>query len=216
MSCVLALASPAIAADAPPALVVNKTGAQLFSRQDEASPVLATLRRGERLTPLAQGIGPTSWYMVRVLSGDIGWVKASDVDVSYEVTELFKENIPSGPIYTWSAVTSAGRTFAGTFTADADPATGTVSGIWTLRDSAGKNVMGGSWSANKTEKGWNGAWSARVLGSKNEYSGTWTTSHRFPTGASFADLFEAAAKEVIGGEWLATGNSGSWSIYRPK
>lgn len=214
--CVFLFASLSLAADAPPTLTVSRSGVQLYTQQDEASTVVATLKQGEQLTPLAQGIGQVSWYMVRTGNGEIGWVKASDVNAGYDVTELFKESIPSGPVYTWSAVTSAGRTFSGTFTAEPDPATGTVSGSWTLRDNTGKIVMGGVWSANKVDKGWNGAWRAAVSGQNAEYSGTWSTNHRFPAAARFAELFEAAVKEVIGGEWRSGSYSGSWSIYKPE
>jgi hypothetical protein len=209
-------ASFSLAADAPPKLTVSRPGVQLYAQQDDAATTLATLRQGEELIPLAHGIGAVSWYMVRTAKGDIGWVKASDVSAGYEVTELFKESIPSGPVYTWSAVTSVGRTFSGTFTAEPDPSTETVSGTWTLRDNTGKTVMGGTWSANKSDKGWNGAWRAAVSGKSVEYAGTWSTNQRFPAAARFADLFEAAVKEVVGGDWRAGAYSGSWSIYRPE
>lgn len=214
--CSFLFASFSLAADAPPKLTVSRLGVQLFAQQDEASTVVATLKQGEELIPLAQGIGPVSWYMVRTAREEIGWVRASDVSAGYEVTELFKESIPSGPVYTWSAVTSTGRTFSGTFTVEPDPATGTVSGSWTLRDNTGKTIMGGTWSANKADKVWSGAWRAAVSGQSVEYSGTWSTNQRFPAAARFADLFEAAVKEVVGGDWRAGAYSGSWSIYRPE
>jgi hypothetical protein len=211
----LVFASFCSAADAPPTLVVSRPAVQLYTHQDEASAVVATLKQGEKLIPLAQGIGPVSWYMVRTANGEVGWVRASDVTAGYDVSELFKESMPSGPVYTWSAVTSTGRTFSGSFTAEADPTTGNVSGSWSLRDNTGKNVMGGVWSANKVDKGWSGSWRAAVSGQNAEFSGTWSTNHRFPASARFADLFEAAVKEVIGGDWRSGAYSGSWSFYRP-
>src|SRR5579859_5476840 len=61
----------------------------------------------------------------------------------------------------WSASSSNGRTFAGTWTADAHPQTGGVTGAWTLRDSASKILMSGAWSASKSPQAWNGAWRAK-------------------------------------------------------
>ena len=112
----------------------------------------------------------------------------------------------------WTAKSSTGRTLGGTWTAVADPTTGAVSGTWTLVDAKGRTVRRGGWSAAKSRTGWNGAWRAAVSGSKAEYSGTWSAKVSLKPNASFADLFETAAKTVVSGNWRAGRQSGAWSI----
>jgi hypothetical protein len=113
---------------------------------------------------------------------------------------------------TWSATSNNGRTFAGTWTAKIDPATGTVSGTWTLIDAGGKTVMGGGWSAAKSKTGWSGSWRAVVSGRQGEYSGTWTADLDLPPNVPFSQLFERAASAVVSGRWRAGRYFGAWSI----
>jgi hypothetical protein len=113
---------------------------------------------------------------------------------------------------TWSARSSTGRTLAGTWTAVADPATGTVTGTWTLGDAKGNPVRRGGWSATKSRTGWTGAWRAAVSGSKTEYSGTWSADVDLKPDARFADLFKMAVETVVSGNWRAGRQSGTWSI----
>ena len=113
---------------------------------------------------------------------------------------------------TWTARSSNGRTFAGTWTAVADAATGAVTGTWTLDDANGRTTARGAWSAAKARKGWNGAWRAVVAGRKGEYSGTWSAAVDLKPGAQFADLFELAVEQLVSGNWRAGGHSGTWAI----
>jgi hypothetical protein len=113
---------------------------------------------------------------------------------------------------TWSARTSTGVTFGGTWTAAADPKTGAVTGTWTLNDASGRTVRSGGWSAAKSPKGWSGAWRAAVSGAQGEYSGTWTASLDLKPDAPFADLFQSALKAAVSGSWRAGAQSGAWSI----
>jgi len=196
------------AAEASPVLTVGESGAYLYARQDEELEKIARLEKGEELILLAYAAGTVSWYMVKTQKGAIGWVKSSDVRADDRVQKTFREV----QLSTWSARTSTGRTFSGTWTGAADPSAGTAAGSWTLLDGAGKTVMSGTWSASKSSKGWNGAWRALVTDRRNVYSGTWSANVRLAPNARFADLFEAAIKEVVGGSWRAGGPSGSWSI----
>ena len=118
----------------------------------------------------------------------------------------------SGRLNTWSARSSTGRTLGGTWTATADPSTGTVTGTWTLIDAKGRPVMRGGWSAAKKRTGWTGAWRAAVAGSKEEYSGTWSAGVDLKPEARFADLFKMAVQKVVSGNWRAGRQSGAWSI----
>lgn len=113
---------------------------------------------------------------------------------------------------TWSARSSTGLTLKGTWTAVADPTTGTVTGAWTLDDAKGKTVRRGGWSAAKSPTGWTGAWRAAASGSKTEYSGTWSAGVDLKADARFADLFEMALQTVVSGKWRVGRQSGTWSI----
>ena len=113
---------------------------------------------------------------------------------------------------TWSARSSTGRTFSGTWTAVANPRTAAVTGTWTLVDAQGRAVARGGWSAAKSRTGWTGAWRAAVSGSKTEYSGTWSAAVELKPGAPFADLFKMAVQTLVSGNWRAGGQSGAWSI----
>jgi hypothetical protein len=113
---------------------------------------------------------------------------------------------------TWSARSSKGLTLSGTWTAVADPTTGTVTGTWTRVDGKGRTVRRGGWSAAKSPAGWTGAWRAAASGSKAEYSGTWSAGVELKADARFADLFEMAVQTVVSGNWRAGRQSGTWSI----
>jgi hypothetical protein len=192
--------------------VVGESGANLYARQDDESEIIAKLEGREELIPLAQAVERESWYMVQTQKGAVGWVKSSDVRTSEQVEKVFKE-IRSN---TWSARTSTGREFSGTWSGEADPSTGAVSGTWTLSDGKGATIMGGTWSGNKSLKGWSGAWRAVVGGRRDEYSGTWTADTRLAPEARLADLFEAAVQDVVGGSYRAGAQSGSWFIRAAK
>jgi hypothetical protein len=118
----------------------------------------------------------------------------------------------SGREGSWTARSRAGRTLKGTWTAVADPKTGSVTGTWTLDDAAGKTAMRGAWSAAKSTKEWTGEWRAIVSGRTGEYAGTWNASVELKPTSPFADLFELAAKNVVSGNWRAGGQAGAWSI----
>jgi hypothetical protein len=129
---------------------------------------------------------------------------------------------PAGTVYggdgqsalpnTWSARSSTGRTLAGTWNAVVDPATGSVTGSWTLDDAKGRPIARGAWSAAKSPTRWTGAWRAAVAGSKTEYSGTWSADVDLKPNAHLADLFKAAVKTAVNGNWRAGGHSGVWAI----
>ena len=112
----------------------------------------------------------------------------------------------------WSARSSTGLTLMGTWTAVADPTSGSVTGTWTLVDAQGRTVTRGGWSAAKSPSGWTGTWRAAVSGAKPEYSGAWSAGVDLKTDARFADLFEKAVQTVVSGNWRAGRQSGAWSI----
>jgi hypothetical protein len=112
----------------------------------------------------------------------------------------------------WSALSSAGLTLGGTWTAAVDPATGAVTGTWTLVAAKGFIATRGAWSASKAPTGWRGAWRAVADGRKEEHSGTWTAAVDLTADASFAELFTKAVESAVTGSWRAASRSGAWSI----
>jgi hypothetical protein len=117
-----------------------------------------------------------------------------------------------GRVGSWSATSSTGRTLTGTWTAVADPATGTVTGTWTLLDAGGRTVLRGGWSAAKSPAGWTGQWRAAVEGRRSEYSGTWSAAVDLAPDATLAGLLDHAVRTVASGRWRAGRHSGAWSI----
>jgi hypothetical protein len=202
------------AADSSPVLTVRESGVALYSRQDEYADKIAILQKGEVLTPLAEAVGKESWYLVQNKQGLSGWVRATDVLVSEQVKETFKEQNVSGS--TWTAIDSKGRALEGSFTVDSGAAPDRASGSWTLRDAMAKIAARGTWTAQKFSTGWSGTWRASVESQKTEYTGSWTADFSQTRETRFAELFEAAARDAIRGVWSSGSNSGSWSIRMAK
>jgi len=115
-------------------------------------------------------------------------------------------------VNSWAARSSAGLTLGGTFTATEDPATGAVTGTWTLVDAQGRVAMRGAWSAAKAASGWSGNWRAVVEGRRGEYSGSWNAKVDLKPTAKFADVFTKAVEAAVSGTWRAAGQSGAWTI----
>lgn len=113
---------------------------------------------------------------------------------------------------TWSANTSSGRSFGGTWTGAIDASTGTASGTWTLMDRSGRVLMRGTWSAAKSESEWRGSWRALISGQKREYSGTWSCALDHPPDSPLSGLFEKALQQAVNGTWRSVGQSGGWSV----
>lgn len=115
-------------------------------------------------------------------------------------------------VNTWTARSSTGQIFAGTWTVTPADDDTTATGTWTLDNAQRRMVARGTWSASKATAGWNGAWRASTTGSAASYAGSWSAPLPLDTTASFARLFEAAADAAVSGTWRASALSGSWSI----
>ena len=207
------LDSPAPAAEIAPAFTARESGVSLYSRQQTDSEKIATLKRGEHLTVLAEMIGRQTWYMVRTQRGLVGWIRATDVSGGEQVREVFKE---PRKISTWSAQTATGRNFQGSWTVAAGAAPDHASGTWTLGEGNDKIVLRGTWSARKFSTGWNGTWQASVEGRNQKFTGSWTADYPQTDDAPMGDLFSSVTRTVIRGIWSAENDSGSWSLQGAK
>ena len=212
--CSMIVAAPRAHAASAPSLTVRETGVALYAQQDAETDRIATLEKGESLTPIAEAVGRETWYMVRTKRGLTGWVRGADVVADSQAKEAFKGQ-ESGSS-TWSARNADGRVFNGTWNVAPNSTQRSASGGWTLSDANGAIVMRGGWSANKHETGWNGVWRAAVEGREEELTGSWSAELPHVRNAAFSDLFAAAAKEALRGLWTGANASGSWSIRYAK
>jgi Bacterial SH3 domain len=199
-----------LAASPTPGLTVRETGVILYSGQDTDSLKLTTLQKDEPLTLLAEAVGNETWYMVRTRQGLIGWLRASDAILSEAVKRGYSQELVSTS--TWSAQTSRGPTYGGTWSVEPQSSAAAAAGTWTLQDAGGTTIFSGSWSAEKFSTGWNGVWRAHSQGSKEEYSGSWSADLSHDADVPFTALFEAAARNAVRGVWTGGSQSGTWSI----
>jgi hypothetical protein len=210
---VLSLPSFCHAAEAIRALTVREAGAPLYVRQEAESDKIATLQKGESLTPLAEAVGQQTWYMVKTQNGLVGWVRGTDVTGEDQLRESFNEQkSKEQKVSTWNAQTATGRIFEGGWTVDPASSADKASGTWTLGEGASKVLLRGTWSAQKFSTGWSGTWRAAIQGQGREFTGSWTAD--FPQGreTSIGELFLTAARDAIRGIWIAENDSGSWAI----
>ena len=198
------------AAESLPVLTARETGVALYARQDAETDRIATLEKDEILVPIAESVGGEVWYMVRTKRGLIGWVRGIDVVISNEAKDTFREREPGSS--TWSARTSEGRTFSGTWTVAPNATNENAAGAWTLNGPNGSTMMRGTWTADKHSTGWNGVWHASAEGRETEYAGSWSADFPHMRNVRFSELFAAAAKQAINGLWTGGSESGSWSI----
>ena len=133
--CLLVLSLPSFcnAAEATRALTVREAGAPLYAQQEAESDKIATLQKGQLLTPLAEAVGQQTWYMVKTSHGLVGWVRAVDVSAGDQLRQAFKEQSKRS---SWSARTTTGRTFEGSWTVEPASSADKASGTWTLGEAS--------------------------------------------------------------------------------
>src|SRR5215475_892222 len=143
--CLLVLSLPSFcnAGEATASLTVREAGGALYAQQDAESDQIATLQKGQLLTPLAEAVGQQTWYMVKTPQGLVGWVRATDVSPGDQLKQAFKEQSQRS---SWSARNTSGRTFEGSWTVEPAPSTDKASGTWTLGEGLDKTVLRGTWS----------------------------------------------------------------------
>jgi hypothetical protein len=71
---------------------------ELFTDPDESSAVVATLKKGDEISPLANTLGAEGarWYLVKAKNGTVGWIRQSDTDESRRLEKFFK-SLPAEP-----------------------------------------------------------------------------------------------------------------------
>jgi hypothetical protein len=118
---------------------------------------------------------------------------------------------------TWTATAGPKRTFRGTWSARSGPATpNTAVGSWTLLGASNRPMLEGTWSAQKTDAGWQGTWAARVtmgrLRSGRMFSGTWQAALPGFAGRTLTEMLWRSVEAQVLGSWRTQGLSGTWSL----
>lgn len=78
--------------DAPQAELSQAKEARLFVAADESSEVVATFKKQERYIPLAETLGNdgTKWYLIKISTGAVGWMKESNKEAAQKLDSYFK------------------------------------------------------------------------------------------------------------------------------
>src|SRR6266481_3001226 len=101
----------------------------------------------------------------------------------------------------WTATAGPNQIFCGTWSAQVSrPSPNHSIGSWTLLNEVGDVLLEGTWSAQKTGKGWQGTWTARPM--KGQLlSGTWTADATNLTAESLAEMLKSTATKEVTGSW---------------
>jgi hypothetical protein len=112
----------------------------------------------------------------------------------------------------WTATAGVNRTFLGTWTAQMSPdKPNSAEGSWALLNEGGQTILEGTWAANKTRVGWQGAWTARTLTSQS-FSGTWTADIIGSSSKTFRQMLELTLQKDILGSWRSGREQGRWRL----
>ena len=115
----------------------------------------------------------------------------------------------------WIASAGPTQMFRGRWWASVLPkAQNSAQGSWTLLSDANQILLEGTWSAQKSPRGWQGTWSARVAKGR-AFSGTWTSSVADISLKTFEDMLKAALEKQISGSWQKGRMQGSWWLQGP-
>lgn len=121
---------------------------------------------------------------------------------------------------TWTATAGPNRTLSGAWSAQTLPnRPNGVIGSWTLLNDAHLIMMEGTWSAEKSARGWQGTWSARVLtgrspSGRSSYgapiSGSWQTETPASDIRTFSELLQRTLEKEVAGSWRRGALAGYW------
>ena len=112
----------------------------------------------------------------------------------------------------WTATGGSNRTFWGTWTAQVSAdKPNTAEGSWALLNEGGQTLLEGTWAANKTRLGWQGAWAARTLAGQS-LSGTWSADIGGSNGKTLKQMLEWTLDKDILGSWHSGHDQGKWRL----
>jgi len=112
----------------------------------------------------------------------------------------------------WTATAGLSRTFWGTWTAQLSPdKPNAAEGSWTLLNQDGQTLLEGTWAANKTRFGWQGAWAARTMTGQS-LSGAWTAEITGSSSKTLKQMLEWTLEKDILGSWHSGRDQGKWRL----
>jgi hypothetical protein len=129
---------------------------------------------------------------------------------------------PSPPVLrgTWTATAGPKQIFRGKWSAQTLPDTPNAArGSWALLNSADQIVAEGTWSAEKSARGWQGTWSARVQTGRSSLgrptlgrplSGAWQAQMENFKGKTSAEMLQQTLEKQIAGSWRSSRARGNW------
>ena len=110
----------------------------------------------------------------------------------------------------WTATAGPNQIFRGTWSAQVSlRSPNRAIGSWTLLNEAGDVLLEGTWSAQKTGKGWQGTWTARTT-KGGSFSGTWNADAASLNVQSFAEMLKSTAAKEVAGSWRSGRHQGNW------
>jgi hypothetical protein len=120
----------------------------------------------------------------------------------------------------WTASVGASRAFRGSWSATVDSATpNTARGGWVLLDDGNRVMLEGTWSAEKSSRGWAGTWAARVgkgsggrASQGRALSGSWSADVKDSKLLTLKDLLQHALIDHVTGTWRSGGLAGGWRL----
>jgi len=116
---------------------------------------------------------------------------------------------------TWIASAGPTKLFRGRWWANFQPkARNNAQGSWTLLSESNQILLEGTWSAQKSPRGWEGTWSARV-GEGRAFSGSWSSYVSDVNIKTFEDMLKAVLEKQIGGAWRKGRMQGNWWLQGP-
>jgi hypothetical protein len=111
---------------------------------------------------------------------------------------------------TWTSTVGTGQTFRGAWSGQTSPQSpNTVRGSWTLFNEANEIVLQGTWSAQKTSRGWQGTWTARAANGAS-FSGTWYADLPDFRGKTMEDMLKRTTEKQVAGSWRSSHYQGNW------
>jgi hypothetical protein len=120
----------------------------------------------------------------------------------------------------WTATVGTARTFRGSWSATVESATPNAArGGWVLLDDGNRIMLEGTWSAEKSTRGWEGTWAARVGKSSGgrasqgrALAGSWRANVKDSKILTLKDLLQHALVDQVTGTWRSGGLAGGWRL----
>jgi len=153
---------------------------------------------------------------MRLISPKI-WLCAAVVALVATVLGQQTPTPPDEHSFRGAWIASAGPTqiYRGRWWASFQPkAHNSAQGSWTLLSDSNQILLEGTWSAQKSQRGWEGKWSARV-GEGRAFSGTWSSDVSDANIKTFEDMLKAALEKQISGSWRSGRMQGTWWLQGP-